>query len=591
MGLISAGLGCTDTVDATVHITEPPVLDFNYSVNCDLKEITITNTSTHTPGDLIVSYLWDFGDGNTSTLENPVHTYAMAGGYTISLTVNTQLGCISGYTDDVYLTGPVSTTLPEYLDCDDSNIQFESATEAAETYLWDFGDGNTSTMENPSHTYANYGTYDVTLLVNENGQCTDTAYVQAIVVPPPTAGFTYSLNCNLRQLSLFDGSFSDILNPITGYSWDFGDGNSSTDQNPVHVYTQEGTFNVELTVNTQEGCSVTHNESVDIGTGPSADFISDEICVGTNWQFQNTTTYPGGMVDSYFWLIEGNVIPDYEPQYQFNNPGDINVSLVAIPSTVDACTDTASKQMIVRDSVNVDVNELDAFCEDNEVAFGNNSTGYYESINWNFGDGSSSTDFSPVHSYTSAGTYNWTVVFGNSACGDGIFQDDIDIKELPVISLDGSGKDICEGVLDSFFVDISAYPGADVIWSTGDTTPFIYVLGGLSELSVVATYEGCASDPAEIYLTSECEIYVPSAFMPTGINNTFNVMPKNILEYELRIYNRWGEMIYNTFDFSRGWDGTFNGAQAPLDNYVYVLDATKVDMKRVIKSGNVMLVR
>ena len=235
VGLLVLVTGCT----------EPPVASFTTD-KTDVaagEAVQFTNSST---GE-VTSWSWDFGDGNTSTQQNPFHTYNENGNYTASLTVSNKAGSDTA-TLAIIVRGPpvASFTTDETKVAVGDTIQFSNSSRGEVTSLsWDFGDGNTSTQENPSHAYAEKGSYTASLTVS-NKAGSDTSTLAITVLEPPQANFSASeIKVKLgTSIQFTDESGGDV----DSWSWDFGDGSTSTEQNPSHTYKDTGTYSVSLTV-------------------------------------------------------------------------------------------------------------------------------------------------------------------------------------------------------------------------------------------------------------------------------------------------------------------------------------------------------
>jgi uncharacterized repeat protein (TIGR01451 family) len=197
--------------------------------------LTVSNTSQDA-----TSYLWDWGDGFTTTLAQPQHTYADPGTYTVDLTAANRCG-------SDHATAAITVVL--FLEagferaafvCVGNPVDFSNTTTGTLpiTYLWDFADGITSTLTHPSHTYDTSGNYVVTLLAS-NAVTSDTAAGLVIVLPTPTAAFTYTVN----DLGV---AFTNASVFANAFLWDFGDGGTSTERNPQHTYAAAGTYSVTL---------------------------------------------------------------------------------------------------------------------------------------------------------------------------------------------------------------------------------------------------------------------------------------------------------------------------------------------------------
>jgi PKD repeat protein len=252
----------TITVNAA---TMAPLAGFTGTPTSGVAPLTVafTDASTRSP----TSWAWTFGDGGTSTAQNPSHTYNKAGTYTVTQTVTNAGGTntmtLAGYitvspapvAPVAAFTGtPGSGTAPHYVTFTDDS------TSSPTSWAWTFGDGGTSTTKNPSHTYRTAGSYTVTLTATNAGgsnTLTRTHYVTVTTVTPTPvpeavkASFTATpVNGQLPlEVQFIDTSTG---NP-TQWSWNFGDRSTSTIKNPLHTYTKAGSYTVTLTVQNANG--------------------------------------------------------------------------------------------------------------------------------------------------------------------------------------------------------------------------------------------------------------------------------------------------------------------------------------------------
>ena len=236
-------------------------------VSCNVPATNWTNTSnelTSTFTDITTggatSWFWDFGDGNTSTLQNPTHTYSAPGNYTVCLTTTNVCG-----SDSTCYSVNVTCTAPAAAFADSTNelvVDFaDLSTNGATSWLWDFGDGNTSTQQNPSHTYATPGSYTVCLTSTSICGSDSTCHTVTVTCVAPTASFTQASTA--RTVQFTDGS----TNTPTSWAWDFGDGNTSTQQDPSHTYSSDGTFTVCLVASSICGADTVCDSVTVMGTG------------------------------------------------------------------------------------------------------------------------------------------------------------------------------------------------------------------------------------------------------------------------------------------------------------------------------------
>lgn len=264
---------------------------------CSPQIVNFTDLSTGSP----TQWRWDLGNGTISFLQNPSATYFTPGQYSITLVVhdaaNNSDTIIRIQYISIFAIPVVNFTATPTSGCVPLVVQFTDqsrvAGSAITAWLWDFGDGTTGTTQNPTHTYLSAGNYNVTLRVNTAAGCLKTLtknnFIQAS--NGVTANFTNTTptGCSLPVTIIFTNTSTG---PGTlSYAWNFGDGGTSTLQNPSHTYTTSGSFTVTLTVTSSTGCSntVLKSNAVVINflrtsfTGPST------VCVNDAVNFTNTT--------------------------------------------------------------------------------------------------------------------------------------------------------------------------------------------------------------------------------------------------------------------------------------------------------------
>ncbi len=268
--------GCMDTIVDTGYIDSnaPPEAKFSAAPTSCCAPLTVRFTDLTVVGDnLLVSWVWDLGDGTTSTDQNPVHTYA-AGVWTVTLTVTDEHGC----TDTEVKTQYIDSNAPPEAEfsatptscCAPLAVQFTNLSVAGDnpivSWLWDFGDGTTSTEQNPSHIYA-AGIWTVTLTATDEHGCTDTEVKTQHIDSnaPPATAFSALPASGPAPLAV---QFTDLSvagdNPLTSWLWQFGDGSISTDQNPMHEYTAAGIYTATLTVADAHGCQSVAEQAIEV---------------------------------------------------------------------------------------------------------------------------------------------------------------------------------------------------------------------------------------------------------------------------------------------------------------------------------------
>ncbi|WP_130011476.1 PKD domain-containing protein [Serinicoccus sediminis] len=248
-----------------------PTAEFTASTD-DLAVSLDASASADEDGE-IVGYAWDYGDGETGEGVTTTHTYAEDGTYEVTLTVTDDRGGEATSTQSVSVQGPpnVDPTAQFTTSTDDLAVSLDASASADEDgeivgYAWDFGDGETGEGVTTTHTYAQAGTYEVTLTVTDDrgGEATTTQDVTVAVQPniEPTAAFT--ADTDLLEVSVDASSSVDEDGEIVSYVWDFGDGGVGEGVTAAHTYASAGTYEVTLTVTDDEGAEVSVSEDVTV---------------------------------------------------------------------------------------------------------------------------------------------------------------------------------------------------------------------------------------------------------------------------------------------------------------------------------------
>lgn len=234
-----------------------------------------------------------------------------------------------------------------FLNCFDLSVDFSNLSDGGTEYYWDFGvegiSSDTSNLFEPSYTYPDTGSYTVMLVANPGTECGDTTYVTVNLYYVLTADFDFVAFCSGEPVEFTDESVSTYAGTIDTWSWDFGDGSTSDDQNPEHPYSEGGVYDVMLTVETDKGCVSNIVIPVDLLSGPGADFTVEDVCQNEEANFNNTTTFPSDVtIDTYNWDFgDGNESSEEEPDYQYAAPGEYTVTLIA--TSTNGCSDTITQ--------------------------------------------------------------------------------------------------------------------------------------------------------------------------------------------------------------------------------------------------------
>lgn len=388
--------------------------------------VQFTGSASTDDKDDIVSYLWDFGNGDTSTEQNPAYIYPDGGTYNAILTVTDG----DGYSDEstaITLNVNGAPVAIASADVTEGNAPLEVSFTGDQStddvnvisYAWDFGDSGNAAEPNPVHTFNAAGIYEVTLTVTDDGGLEDTTTLSITVNEneAPVAVIAADVTEGLAPLEVaFTGDQSTDDIGIVSYAWDFGDGTVSNLQNPVHTFDMANIYLVTLTVTDAGGLddvSTLNISAMDPNGGPlavaSADITEGEAPLEVTFNGDQSTDDNG--IVFYGWDFgDGTNATQANPVHTFMTAGTYQVVLTVLDE--GGMEDTAMLTITVTDSNGApeaiaiaDVSQGEAPLE---VVFnGEQSTDDMGivSYSWDFGDGNSSSEANPTHTYTEVGNY------------------------------------------------------------------------------------------------------------------------------------------------------------------------------------------
>ncbi|MFH0968470.1 MAG: PKD domain-containing protein [Methanobacteriota archaeon] len=403
-----------------------PKASFTVDKRSGPKPLTVnfTDTSTGSP----TMWLWDFGDGTNDSDSNPIHTYQQASVYTVKLTASNIDGTDTKVeTDFISVTGdipppvamfeatPVSGSAP-------LTVQFKDLSIGPPTsYYWDFGDASVSDQANPSHTYANAGSYTITLTVANSGGSHTMKRENYILVTGSggiTADFVASPTTGISPLTV---QFTDTsTGGPTMWAWNFGDGGTDLVASPSHTYSSAGTYTVTLTSSSQTGGSSTKTREGYIVVSPSGGVVADFTGVPTSGtspltvQFTDSST--GGPTMWAWNFGDGATDMVASPTHTYSNPGTYSVSLTASSQTGGSSTKTREGYITVNPPGGIIADFIGVPTSGNvllTVQFSDRTIGGPTMWAWDFGDGSNDTVANPSHVFRNPGSYTVKLTASN----------------------------------------------------------------------------------------------------------------------------------------------------------------------------------
>jgi len=465
---VTNSYGCISSANQEI-VVNPNPLTWTLPVDlCQNIEANFEATSASA-----VSWLWDFGDGNTSTEQNPAHAYTNGGNYTVSVEVTNSFGCVNTLTDNLHVNpNRTAWILPEGI-CQGTEVSFMDDSNSAISWLWDFGDDATSTVQNPVHTYLEAGSYDLSLTTTNSFGCTSTI-TTTIDVNPNTISWTLpSSVCEDTE-----AEFEDNSDDAVSWLWDFGDDDTSSDQNPSHVYADAGTYTVSLTVINSYGCDVTVTDEITVNAFVIDWEVPEEACANTEVMFEDNT------LNATAWLWDfGDDITSAEqnPSHTYESDGSFTVTLTVTNSL--GCTMTVTEDIEVSPNKSGWSLPTAPVCTYTDLQFGA-TAGDAISWNWDFGDENTSNLQNPVHIYSEPGTYMVKLTVTNS------YGCEYTLREMVEVG-------ICVGMDDQTLADqVTLYPNpsngmvsVNLDWSITGNPVFIQILNIRGEAVYAKTFD------------------------------------------------------------------------------------------------------
>jgi PKD repeat protein len=467
------------------YIVVSPAIVPNFTFSTTGFNVFFTNTSQNG-----TTYLWNFGDGSTSTSASPNHNYTSGGTYQVTLSVTGPCGTVSTSKTVILGSAPATAfTASTFNGCAPLIVQYTNQTSGLNnTYNWTFPGGTPSTSNeaNPSIVYQNSGVFNASLLATNNvGSNTVTQNNLINVTSVPTATFTSSTNLGAV-------TFTNTSIGATAYQWNFGNGQTSTQTSPTNTFTSSGTYTVVLTSTNACG-NATSTQNVVVLLPPIANFIQTPNpstgCAPMTIQYNSNST---GTVSGYNWTFPGGTpatSTQANPSVQYLAAGMYNVSLTV--------SNAAGNNSIAQTNVvNVGAAPNAIFTSANNglvATFTNTSIGA-TAYEWTFGDGISSTLANPQHTYVTDGTYTVTLTAENT-CGEKATTQTVVIQTAPTPNFTALQTVGCTPLSVQFTNTSStnalqyswSFPGGNPAFSTLPNPTVVYQTAGNYTVSLTAT--------------------------------------------------------------------------------------------------------
>lgn len=574
---VASSNGCSNTNHLDVFVHQTPTVGFVPENVCQGVESIFTDQSSAAPGDSIVTWNWDFGGGATSQESVATHVFPTTGDYTITLEVSTpHCSAIDTFNIEVepVPTAQFSVDIDE--GCGPLDVQFTNTSTGAFSYTWHFGDGSISTEVAPNHIYTNFTdsnqVFEVILIAATEFGCSDTATLPVTVYPGAIAAFDAE---STPGCAPFDAIFTNNSQGATAYQWDFGDGSPFSDEDsPIHTYENQGllveNFQVELIAFSTNGCNDTAYATVTAYPEPYFEFnvLADSGCSPLDLQFPNIV----GAVDLDWDFGDGAVGNGQAPVHTYVNDGNDPVMYTAelIAMSAFGCVDTAYSDVLVNPAPVAQMNvDLISGCAPLAVTFENLSFNA-DSFTWTYGDGSSSTTDSTLHTHifenTGSAPVDYTVVLAAETDDGCVATVEETITVYPEVVAD-------------FTVPLGACAQSDVAFENGSLNADSYDWDfgdGFVDIAASPThnYFGAGADSAVYTVTLAAESQFGCV---DTIQQDITIHPQPIADFDLTTLNGCGPLdvgiennSQNATDYN--WlygDNTSSNTAEPVHNHVF----------------------
>ena len=578
VNLRNAPNACDSFVKRVIRVVPMPETNFTVPAPlCSERAIVFDNTTTIHSG--LTTYMWYFGDNDSSDLVNPVHTYGLPGTYTVTLIATSFPYGIVKDTSIIIQVGKAPVTGFTVINaCQGTAISFQDGSVAGSgttSYEWTFGDGTGSTSMNVSHMYSAPGIYSVRLITTADG-CADTLVKNAYQFAGPVADFNAPSAPVCARTEVFMKNTSAIVMGNYGAYWNFGDNHVSAITDGSHTYDSAGSFTVKMVAVSDFGCRDSISKTIVIKPSPVPDFTTGKLCSRTSTVFTNQT--PEAIANPvYTWTFSDG----YSSQLKHVTrswPADSTYHASLRADYSNGCSGTITKSLVVMRQAKADFNVQD-ICSGNAAVFVNTTEGDNGSVqySWNFGNGSTSTLQAPTHVYNVPGVYTVRLIALNGGeCNDTVSRN-ITVKTLPVCDF----SHVNSGFMNIRFTPAnSSYRTYAWFFGDGDTSNVVnpdhqYTQNNYFDVTMQATNaEGCSCEVTKrIQVNTGIHSFntMKISVHPNPNNGIFEVSQYAEGQVHVEVFTATGVRIYSQIsddEVSR----IDLGAQA---NGIYMLKITK----------------
>jgi len=591
-------MGCSDTLIFEDTIKTPnKIVDFTVtdSTICLGDTITFINNSVG-PNQ---SYVWTFGDGGTSQEDDPNKFYNKTDSFTVTLSMTDASNCEITEVFDNYISvqdKPIVEFTADILDanCFPLSITFldTSTSPFVSRWNWDFGNGGKSIVQNPFINYNQPGSFDIFLKAATDNGCADSIVKNNYInITGPFAEISISKDtlCKHEEVILEMRNAVDVQK----FLWDFGDGNIDSINPVTYRYQRTGNIIPALILTDSSGnCTVSLTDSIFVNDVIAGFETDDTIgCRPHAVNLLNTSR----RADIWNWDFgDGNQSSDFSTNYQFDSAGTFTITMTIANN--NGCVDTARQIVIVHEVPDLKVFDDTTVCEgDTLVMEASGASTYF----WSPADFLDRTDSNVVKALPRNNIEYKLLAVTDPTCADSATIN----VELQVAPTKYALRDTNLIVGESVQLNVSSGPTYSYRWRPEEDLSCFLCPNPLAQPLESRKYYVDISDPFDCFSKTdsilinvkvEFKVDLPKAFTPNGdgINDKVFIRGWGLKELiDFKVFNRWGELVYESQDLLAGWDGSYKGKIQNADTYVYVLKVKTWNDEVLSKKGSISLIR
>ena len=630
--LATSSLGCIDSIIKEVYVRPMPITDFsiNDSSQCltgnllDFKDLTSISSGS------ITNWYWETGDTHTYSIQNPSHSYTYYDTFSAFLKATSGFNCSDSSIEIVYIHPmPVAKfgVLDEAQCLNENQFEFIDSSElvygSIDKYTWYTGDSNLFSSQDLNHTYSYHDTFEVWHYIETAFGCMDSISSFVYVHPVPEALF--AVNDSLQCL---DGNTFEMINQSqidwgqSTYFWTFGDNETDTLFEPVHTYLDHSSYIIKLLVTSSLNCKDSSAYPIVVHPMPVADFHFSQICLEQNTFFTDTSRIENpDVLSQWAWDFgTGDNSSSQHPTYMFTTSGTKSVTLLI--TTDKGCVDDTSRNVIVEEHVNNNYVIRATVTEDETILVewtqvsvgvpmsyilqrsidGVNFSNLITVDNQTF---SYEDDQVDVHQLN----YFYRIIVEDSChyqsaysnYGRNILLTVNDDEEFPILTWNAYEQwpmGVSEYVAEIYddpsleFEELGRVSEPNLEFEDSETEKdqenYCYRITAHSASNIdLISQSNIVCIPTTLYA------FMPNAFSPNGdgVNDVFKVKAKNVMEYQISIFDRWGELVFTSDDFHKSWNGEFKGQLCPIGTYVFIMQANGSNGQNKSVKGTLQLIR